>query len=98
MRRILSILMTVFVLSSLSGCNNSKENEQITNFYLSQPRDQDLVGWWAEWDDVNRDSLFHWYRADGVALTDLKYYNGVIDLRGTGNNNYWYTENNNIHR
>ena len=30
------------------GCSNKDENEARTSFYLSQPRDPALVGWWVQ--------------------------------------------------
>jgi len=95
-RHILMATVALLLLP-LASCDNTRENERIANFYLSQPRDPQLVGWWAEWDEVNGDSLFHWYRADGVVHTDLKYRGGAIDMRGVWDNNYWYTKDGNIH-
>jgi hypothetical protein len=90
-------LITAVSLLQLSGCNKADENERIMNFYLSQPRDPELVGWWAGVNSDGRDSLFHWYRADGVVLNDLKYYNGAIDLKGVSQSCYWYTNENVFH-
>jgi hypothetical protein len=90
------LLAALTTVLALAGCDKAGENERITNFYLSQPRDPELVGWWADVSGAERDAVFHWYRADGVVLSDLKYYNGAIDLRGQPQI-YWYTNGNIFH-
>lgn len=91
----LCIVVTFFTV----GCSNKNENEEIMNFYLSQPRDPELVGWWERQAGGDEGKVtYKWFRKDGTAIMNMTYRNGILtDATGTDYRyakaiHYWYAK------
>jgi hypothetical protein len=89
-KMIKSIFKTVLVLFTLFtvGCTD-KKNQETIDYYLSQPRDSELLGWWKY--DTENDSVFWYFKEAGTI--------GVLHMDGetsdySESRYYWYTEKN----
>ncbi len=78
---------------AFAGCSDKHENDEIMRFYLSQPRDPELVGWWVQAGEPSEGELsIHYYvfNADGTAwwvaknLSDGKLFRNPVE--------YWYAK------
>lgn len=91
-------ILGVIALLCMMSCSHKDENDEIMNFYLSQPRDPELVGWW-EYEYTDGDgittTLYHYFNENGTVVMNMEYRNGALD-RGTGVW-YWYATDNVYH-
>jgi hypothetical protein len=86
---IVLLLVTVF----FSACRNNEEDRRV-NFYLSQPRDAALFGWWERPYDSIRNIASFWKFKQAGTITDLAFQNDEVFLYYE-NRHYWYTEKRN---
>ena len=90
MKSIFKTALALFALF-LVGCD--KEDNDKMDYYLSQPRDADLIGWWFRSDESG---LCYWnfqqsgklLEVSSVSAENLKLYKQ--------DNLYWFTENKNV--
>ena len=78
------------------GCSNKDENEARTSFYLSQPRDPALVGWWKEdisgYNSDGTAAIFYtWFKETGTVVVFMRDNNGTLDTKGS-DTWYWYAK------
>lgn len=76
-------LVALAILSSLCGCN--KEDQDLRDFYLSQPRDFNLIGTWVS---VSQSSTSEIYKEDGYIYVCSELMNGEIYSK---KGDCWYT-------
>jgi hypothetical protein len=77
-----------------AACSHKKENDEIMRFYLSQPRDPELVGWWQAENDSEGNEQFTAFRADGSMALNITASRGELYPRWCS---YWYTKENVLH-
>lgn len=84
------LLTTLAALFALSGCDGDKRRDDaIMRFYLSQPRDPRLVGWWEnERPAEDEFSYYTCFNADGTAYECSRDFNGKL----WRNLVYWYSK------
>jgi hypothetical protein len=73
-----------------TSCSDRKDRETV-DYYLSQSRDPDLVGWW-KYDTEENGSVFWYFKEAGTIATltcdgEGEYYSEI--------RYYWYTEKKN---
>jgi hypothetical protein len=79
---VLSILVFMF-----TACSD-KKNQETIDFFLSQPRDPELIGWW-KW-NTETDSVF-WHFKESGTISELEYKDGNV-YNDSEDRYYWYTE------
>jgi hypothetical protein len=90
MKILIKIILILLVPVFFAACRKN-ENGGIVNFYLSQPRDAALFGWWEEpYDSVNNIASFWKFNQTGT-ITDLVLENDTVFLYYE-DFHYWYTE------
>jgi hypothetical protein len=79
---ILSVLAFMF-----TACSD-KKNQETIDFFLSQPRDSELLGWWKLNTEI--DSVF-WHFKESGTISELEYRDGNV-YNDSEDWYYWYTE------
>ena len=88
-----NLLFLLVVVLFLSACHDDNGAE-LLEFYKSQPRDPELIGWWGRYDELNKEHRYDIYESDGRFLT--------YEIKDSGErykswtNNYYYTKDNKI--
>jgi hypothetical protein len=80
-----SIFKTVLMLFTLFAVGCSKKDDDKIDYYLSQPRDADLTGWW-----VSHDSAFMNFQQETGRIITVSCDNG--DYYELPYHTYWFTE------
>ena len=83
-------LLIAAALFALCGCDGDKrEDDAMVRFYLSQPRDPELVGWWEN-ERVAEDNFRYYtcFNIDGTAYECTRDSNGKL----WRNLMYWYSK------
>lgn len=78
------MLFTLF----LFGCDK-KDNDKI-DYYLSQPRDANLVGWWSRSDESG--SLYYWNFQQSGKLLEIYSSTAENPVFQEYDDKYWFTE------
>jgi hypothetical protein len=87
MKDFLKMVLISFVTVFFVTCNDGDEKIE---YYLSQPRDTDLVGWWKwSYDEANDIQTFWKFNQTGTT-TELSFQNGKVD-NYEEDRYYWYT-------
>jgi hypothetical protein len=86
-----TVKLLLFILACMLASCSDRKNQETVDYYLSQPRDPDLVGWW-KYDTEENGSVFWYFKEPGTIaeLTcdgDGEYYSEI--------RYYWYTEKKN---
>lgn len=89
MKKLNLSLLILLILFSLSGC--IKDDKELLDFYLSQPKDSNLIG---KWQSLTDPSLYQIYGEDGYIYN---YSDGDISKIQT-QGDCWYTEGDSILR
>ena len=63
-----NLLFLSVVVLFLSACHDDKGAE-LFEFYKSQPRDPELIGWWGRYDELNKEYTYNIYESDGYYYT-----------------------------
>jgi hypothetical protein len=74
----------------LIACSDKKDKETI-EYFLSQPRDPELLGWW-KWNLEDEPACSYWYFRESGTIGDLSYITDELVL--SEHRYYWYTEEN----
>lgn len=82
-------LLLLFTELLFSGC--TKGDRALLDFYLTQPRDPNLIG---KWKSLNDPSMYQIYSEDGYIYN---YSDGDINIAGV-QGDCWYTEGDSILR
>lgn len=83
-----AFLLTAALLLALAGCSDKREDDARMRFYLSQPRDPELVGWWEDAKPAEDDFCYYTcFNADGTAYECYRDFNGTL----WRNLYYWYS-------
>jgi hypothetical protein len=69
-----------------------KKNQETIDYYLSQSRDPDLVGWW-KW-NLEDEFAFYWHFKETGTIADLQHMGGETEHYSEFRY-YWYTEKKN---
>jgi hypothetical protein len=89
MKYFVKIILISFVPVFFATCHN--DGDEKIEYYLSQPRDADLVGWWKwPYNDESDIQTFWKFKQTGT-ITELTFQNGKVD-NYEEDWNYWYTE------
>lgn len=83
--------LTIFLLSTFLSCGDKKEEEMMRDFYLSQKRDPNLVGWWFIEGDSGQDKRYQEFQSGGV-LKDAYRKESDNKLYILKSDEYWYTK------
>ncbi|MDR1595051.1 MAG: hypothetical protein LBS43_11300 [Prevotellaceae bacterium] len=85
-----NILKTVLVLFTLFSVGCSKKDDDKIDYYLSQPRDADLNGWWSRTDEFG--GLYYWNFQQSGKL--LEVYSSTVEnpVFREYDDKYWFTE------
>lgn len=75
----------------LAACSD-KKNQETIDYYLSQPKDAELLGWW-KWNLEDESALCYWYFKESGTIGELPYMDGKT-LQYSELRYYWYTEKN----
>jgi hypothetical protein len=86
-RNKLVFLILVFLLSA---CSDNKDKETV-DYFLSQPRDAELLGWW-KWNLGDEPACSYWYFRESGTIDQLSYITEGVDLDYAEHQYYWYTE------
>lgn len=90
MRKLNLSLWILIILLPLSGC--TKDDKELLDFYLSQPKDPRLIG---KWQSLIDPSMSQVYSEDGYVYN----YSSDSNINGTGSRgDCWYTEGDSILR
>ncbi|MDR1595050.1 MAG: hypothetical protein LBS43_11295 [Prevotellaceae bacterium] len=83
------IVLLLFCAGCIIACGNGKDYDQ-REYFLSQPRDPKLLGWWKHpYDSIHKIQTF-WNFQQDATITVLSYMDGSdIDDYAPY---YWYTE------
>jgi hypothetical protein len=90
MKVFLKIILILLVLIFFTACRKNEEDRRV-KFYLSQPRDAALFGWWEKPYDSIRNIAFFWKFKQTGTITDLVFQNDKVEIYYE-NLHYWYTE------
>lgn len=82
-------LKVIATILTLTGC--TKDDQNLRDFYLSQPRDPNLID---RWKSTNDPTMYQIYSEDGYVYN---YSEGDIDINGS-QGDCWYTEGDSILR
>jgi hypothetical protein len=88
MKSILKTALVLFALSS-AGCSSKQDDEKI-DYYLSQPRDTNLVGWWFRSDEFG--GLYYWHFQQTGKLLELYSSTTENPEFYEHDDKYWFTE------
>lgn len=89
MRKLNLLLWILIILLPLSGC--IKDDKELLDFYLSQPKDPRLIG---KWQFLIEPSMYQTYSEDGYIYN---YSDGDINETGS-QGDCWYTEGDSVLR
>lgn len=89
MRKLNLSLWILIILLPLSGC--TKDDKELLDFYLSQPKDPRLIG---KWQSLIEPSMYQIYSEDGYIYN---YSDGDINRTGS-QGDCWYTEGDSVLR
>jgi hypothetical protein len=84
-----SIFKTVLMLFTLFSVGCSKKDDDKIDYYLSQPRDADLIGWWIHENKQGNYSIYFNFQQNGIFLVveyEKEIYSEYIYVT------YWFTE------
>jgi hypothetical protein len=96
MKDFLKLVLILFVPVFFATCHKGENEDEngkggIIKFWLSQPRDAALFGWWeAPYDSVNNMKTFWKFKQTGT-ITDLVFQNDKVEIYYE-DRHYWYTE------
>jgi hypothetical protein len=85
-----TVKLILFILVCMLASCSDRKNQETVDYYLSQPRDSDLLGWWKY--DTENSSVFWNFKETGT-IAELTcdgegdYYSEYVY--------YWYTEKKN---
>jgi hypothetical protein len=83
------IVLLLFCAGYIISCGNSKDYD-CREYFLSQPRDAELLGWWKRpYDSIHKFQTFWNFRHDAT-ITVLSYIDGSDPDEYEPY--YWYTE------
>jgi hypothetical protein len=83
-----NILKTVLVLFTLFSVGCSKKDDDKIDYYLSQPRDTDLFGWWTRIDETGS---YYWHFQQTGRIFEV-HYSSPSDIFQY-DDKYWFVEN-----
>jgi hypothetical protein len=87
MKNIFKTGLVLFALLS-TNCNDKKDDDKI-DYYLSQPRDIDLTGWWVR-SNGEIDSMFYNFQRETGRFFAVEYDKGSYLEHKF--DTYWFTE------
>jgi hypothetical protein len=84
---LIAVAIPALIFIMFTACTE-KKNQETIDFFLSQPRDADLLGWWKYY--TENDSIFWHFKEPGTILVS-PYMDGIL-WNTPENRYYWYTE------
>ncbi|MDR2383510.1 MAG: hypothetical protein LBD76_06470 [Prevotellaceae bacterium] len=66
-------LISLILFFMLTACSDKKDKETI-DYFLSQPRDTELLGWW-KWNRGDEPACYYWYFRESGTIGELSYIN-----------------------
>ena len=91
MKNFIKIVLVLFVAIFSVSCNKKWNREKI-EYYLSQPRDPELFGWWKIVDPG------FWNLKSSGTITEASFTQSTNDYYIYESRYYWYTEKTNDNR
>lgn len=89
MKKLNLSLLILLILTPLSGCD--RDDKKLLDFYLSQPKDSNLIG---KWQSLADPSMYQIYGEDGYIYNYSDWDISKTQTRG----DCWYTEGDSILR
>jgi hypothetical protein len=87
-----TVKLILFILVCMLASCSDRKNQETADYFLSQSRDPDLVGWW-KYDIEENGSFFFNYKETGT-IAELSYSDGKAGYYFESQY-YWYTEKKN---
>lgn len=90
MRRIINSTLALLLLTVTISCSKDREEkEALRSYYLSQDRDENLVGIWLPFED---ETIGDEYRADGTVKQYYTTTSGEFTTNKGSSDEYWFTK------